>query len=212
MTIKNVAFIPARGGSKEIPRKNLVELAGRHLIYYSIASAQLSDVNEVWVSTDDTEIADVARTYGASVLFRPAELATDQSPSELALLHFAENVAFDQVAFLQATSPLIDAKVINIGLRLLNSYDSALTVSRNTQFIWTDQGPNYDICNRPRRQEMTPSYLETGGAFFTKRLNLMNSKNRISGRIGYVFVSKLQALDIDTIDDLELVSHVIQSI
>lgn len=209
--MKSVAFIPARGGSKEIPRKNLIDLAGHPLIYYGITAAQLSNADEVWVSTDDTEIANYAKALGASVLTRPAELATDTSPSELALLHFADNVTFDQVAFIQATSPLIDARIINNGIDLLKSYDSALTVTRNSQFIWNDLGPNYDIFNRPRRQEMSPSYIETGGAFFTNRNNLMKSKNRISGRIGYVFVSKLQALDIDSIDDLELVSHVITS-
>lgn len=206
---KTVALIPARGGSKEIPRKNIVNLAGRPLIEYSITTALLSNVDEVWVSTDDDEIADISMKAGAIVIERPAEFATDTASSESVLVHFTEHVEYDSMVFIQATSPLLSVKNINDGISLLTKYNSALTVVKNTQFTWGPSGPNYGLNRRPRRQDMQVSYLETGGAFFTSRAAFLSSLTRISGTIGYVITSKIEALDIDTIEDLELIDKIL---
>lgn len=211
-TLKNaVALIPARGGSKEIPRKNVINVAGRPLIEYSIETALLSNVNEVWVSTDDDEIARISKTAGAKVIERPAEYATDTASSESVLVHFTDNVEYESLVFIQATSPLLSVKNINDGISLLSKYDSALTVVKNTQFTWGASGPNYDLNQRPRRQDMEVSYLETGGAFFTTRGAFMSSLTRISGAIGYVITSKIEALDIDAYEDLELIDKIIKA-
>jgi CMP-N,N'-diacetyllegionaminic acid synthase len=206
---KTIALIPARGGSKEIPRKNIVNVAGRPLIEYSIETALLSNVNEVWVSTDDDEIANISTKAGAKILERPAELATDTASSEAVLGHFTEHVEYESLVFIQATSPLLSVKNINDGISLLSKYDSALTVVKNTQFTWGPSGPNYDLIHRPRRQDMEISYLETGGAFFTSREAFISSQTRISGTIGFVITSKIEALDIDTIEDLELIDKIL---
>ena len=108
-----LAIIPARGGSKGIPRKNLQPLAGKPLLAYTIEHARATPaVTRVVVSTDDVEIASVAQQYGAEVIWRPAEISGDTATSEAALLHaldhLRDNEGYepDLVVFLQATSPL----------------------------------------------------------------------------------------------------------
>ena len=87
--LKVVTLIPARGGSKGIPRKNIIDICGKPLIAYAIEASLKSDSSETWVSTDDDEIAKISREYGAKVIKRPSEIATDNATSESALLHFA---------------------------------------------------------------------------------------------------------------------------
>ena len=118
------AIIPARGGSKGIPRKNVVDLAGKPLIAWSIERAKATEsVSSVWVSTDDGEIAEVSRKYGAQVVIRPPEYATDKSQSEDALIHALDQIEnnsgrkVDIIVFLQATSPLRDKGDIGNAVR-----------------------------------------------------------------------------------------------
>lgn len=207
---KAVSIILARGGSKGIPRKNLVDINGRPLIAYAIQASLESTVDEVWVSSDDDEILAVSAGLGAKTIRRPAELATDTSSSEGALLHFAEHVDFERMVFIQATSPMIVAEDIDRALALLGEYDSVLSVTEFTQFVWIDGQPNYDINNRKRRQDSSPAYLETGSFFATTKAALLQSRNRLSGRIGYCEVPKLRAFDVDSYDDLELVRRLMR--
>jgi len=106
-----ITIIPARGGSKSIPRKNIIDFCGKPLIVWSIEQAQKSkNIQEVFITTDDREITEVARQSGAVVIQRPRELATDIASSEAALLHaiavIEKQRKIDLVVFLQATSPL----------------------------------------------------------------------------------------------------------
>jgi len=204
-----VTVIPARGGSKGIPRKNLVDLNGQPLIYYAITASLASGVDETWVSSEDEEILEVAASLGACTLRRPDELATDTASSESALLHFAEHVDFDRLVFLQATAPLVLAEDIDRAVALLDEYDSVLSVAEFTQFVWIDGVPNYDINHRRRRQDSAPAYLETGSLFATTREALLRSRNRLSGRIGYCVVPKLRSYDVDSEDDLEVARHLV---
>jgi N-acylneuraminate cytidylyltransferase len=207
---KRVSIIPARGGSKGIPRKNLVDLNGQPLIAYAIQASLASSVDETWVSSDDDEILAVSERFGARGLLRPAELAMDTSTSESALLHFAEHVEFEEMVFIQATSPMIIADDIDRALELLNEYDSVLSVTEFTQFVWIDGAPNYDINNRKRRQDSAPAYMETGSLFATTRQALLTSKNRLSGRIGYCIVPKIRSFDVDSPDDLDVVRYLMK--
>lgn len=202
---RTVTVIPARGGSKEIPRKNLVDVAGEPLIAHAIRASRASRVDETWVSSDDDEILAVAERCGARGLKRPAELATDTASSELALLHFAEHVPFDRLLFIQATAPLVAAADLDRALDMLAEHDAVLSVTPFSHFLWTDGRPSYDIDRRPRRQELPPTYVETGSFFATTREALLRSRNRLSGRIGLCVVSRLRSIDIDGQDDLELV-------
>jgi len=205
MVLKIVTIIPARGGSKGIPRKNIIDINGKPLISYAISSSIKSNVHETWVSSEDDEIKKISIQYGAKVLHRPHALSKDTSSSESALLHFSENVDFDILVFLQATVPMTIHQDINKGILMMDDFDSVMTVTENCQFVWNGNVPEYDIFNRPRRQECQQSYLETGAIYITTKKRLHETRNRISGRIGFLTVPKMRSVDIDTIDDLEVV-------
>lgn len=203
--MKSVSIILARGGSRGIPRKNIIDLCGKPLLAYSIEASLKSDVSETWVSTEDVEIAKIAEELGARVLKRPAEIAGDTSASEDALLHFAsEHRDFDILVFLQPTCPFIKKSDINAAIKLMNKYDSVISVSKFDQFVWSGSSPLYDIHTRARRQNREQTYIETGSMFVTSKASLLQSKNRISGSIGFVEVPKWRAIDIDSFDDLDL--------
>ncbi|MDA8630451.1 acylneuraminate cytidylyltransferase family protein [Flavobacteriaceae bacterium] len=206
---KAIVVIPARGGSKGIPKKNLVKICGKPLIAYAIEASLKSKVSETWVSTDNDEIANIAMQYGAKIMKRPAEISGDKASSEDALLHFTENNNnFKVLVFIQATCPFIEYNDINRALSMIKDYDSIISVSKFDQFLWRGNKPMYDIQSRKRRQDREPTYIETGSMFVTKKENLLNSKNRISGKIGFVDVPKWRSIDIDTLDDLKFAEKI----
>ena len=135
--MKIVSVILARGGSKGIPQKNIVNLNGKPLIQYSIDASNNSNVEETWVSTDCSKIKKISLTLGANVLDRPTHLATDISSSDSALLHFAENVDFEILVFIQPTSPLIkanDALIVDTTLLTIDNQVNKLynIITNNT--------------------------------------------------------------------------------
>ena len=202
---KSVTLIPARGGSKRIPRKNIVDIGGKPLIAYAIEASIKSNSTETWVSTEDDEIAKISRKYGAKVIKRPDEIATDNATSESALLHFTKEInAFDIIILLQATSPFVQDSDINKALMLMEKYDSVISVSEFDHFLWTGSKPMYDINNRPQTQSLEQRYAETGSIFVTTKKGLLKSQNRINGEVGFVKVPKWRSIDIDSYDDLEL--------
>jgi len=210
---KIISLILARGRSKGITKKNIINLNGHPLIYYTIKESKKSIVvnSNIWLSTDDKEIKNIALRYGIKVLDRPDELATDKSSSEDALLHFAENVDFDILIFIQPTSPLLKAKDINEGIyKIINEdYDSILSLSiANDLLMWDEniKPINYDLLNRGRRQERKNLYIENGAFYITKRECLLKSKCRISGKIGFVQIPYWRSFQIDNFDDLEGIS------
>ena len=211
--MKILSVILARGGSKGIPSKNIVDLNGKPLISYTIEASLQSNVDETWVSTDSSEIASVSSTYGASVIDRPNEISTDTSQSEEALLHFTDNHDFDIMVFIQPTSPLLKSIDINKGLELMSKYDSILSVTREHWIPkWSmDMNPlDWEIDNRPMRQDKEETFLENGAFYITKRKNLLQSKLRYSGKIGFVEMPLSRSFQIDTIDDLNLINTIIR--
>jgi len=209
--MKVVSLIPARKGSKGIQNKNLVDLCGKPLIYYSIKASIQSLVDETWVSSDSEKILDVSKKFGAKTLKRPSELARDETSSEDVLLHFAKNINFDVLVFIQCTAPFIISNDINNGIDKIKNYDSVVSVSETNQFFWDANGPLYDLNNRTRRQNSIKRYLETGSIFITSKINLLQSKNRLSGKIGLIKIPKNRSFDIDDHDDLEIVRLIMQS-
>ena len=206
---KIVSVIPARGGSKGIHRKNLVDLAGKPLVYYTIAASLRSRVDETWVSSDDDEILEVSRSFGARALKRPDYLATDKASTELALLHCTEHVDFDILVLLQATSPLTIPEDVDRSIDMLEEFDSVITVAELEQFVWTDGAPNYDIHDRKMRQDTTSEvFVETGALYATTRRVLVDTKTRMGGRIGFCKVPFARSLQVDSYEDLELVRKV----
>lgn len=210
MNIKTL--ILARGGSKGIPKKNIVDINGKPLIQYSIEAAKLSQAKDVYVSTDCATIMLEAIKHGAGVIMRPSNISGDKSKSEDALLHFANTVSFDILVFIQPTSPLIIPEDINKGLEMLGKYDSVFSAYKEHWIPrWnTSNAPdNWHINNRPMRQDMPEKWVENGAIYITKRECLEKSGLRYSGKIGILEMPQSRSFQIDTIDDLELIKKII---
>jgi CMP-N,N'-diacetyllegionaminic acid synthase len=213
------AVIPARGGSKGIPRKNLRLLAGRPLLVHTIEAAlEARRVDVVAVSTEDPEIARVARRAGAEVVERPLELATDEAPTEPALLHAVLEIEArrrrpaDAVLLLQATSPLRPSRAIDDAIELLfgAGCDSVVAVreDRGAHFTGRIEAgrfvPPYDPRSRRRRQELPPLYRETGALYAVRREILFSLGCRMGGDMRALVLPEEEALDIDSLADLKL--------
>ena len=222
---RTVAIIPARGGSKGIPRKNLIEFCGKPLIAWSIMQAKsASCIDSVWVSSDDLEILRIAECFGAQTIQRPPELSADTSSSESAWLHALDvieghNIDIDLVVAMQATSPIRESKDLDAGVNMLrkNAYDSVLSVAEvEDYFTWhiredgTTQPINYDYQNRKRRQEIDKRYLENGSFYIFRPSLLRLSSNRLGGRIGAYVMSKHKMFQIDSAEDIELCSAIMR--
>lgn len=213
-----LAIIPARGRSKRIPRKNLLPLAGVPLVAHSIRHARAATlVDEVIVSTDDPEIADVARAEGALVVVRPPELADDMATSESALLHVLDDRRAggrtdpDLVVFLQCTSPVRTSADVDVAIFTLEhqSADSLLSVAETKRFVWRDgrTGPkpvNYDYKARRREQDFAPHFEENGSIYLFQPWVLRRENNRLGGRIALFTMDYWSRFQIDSPEDLEL--------
>jgi CMP-N,N'-diacetyllegionaminic acid synthase len=205
--MKTVALILARGGSKEVPKKNIRLLSGEPLISYSINCAKYSEVDEVWVSTDNKAIKGISLGLGAKVIDRPDEFARDESPSEDAILHFAENIDFDVLVFMQPTSPLLRPSYINDGLEKMKEYDSVFSAYKEHWLPRWDMEINpigFDNDKRPRRQDRESVYVENGAFYITTKEKLLESKTRVSGNIGIVEMKMQDSFQVDSENDFKL--------
>lgn len=214
-----LALIPARGGSKSLPRKNVLPLRGIPLIAHTIRAAQAASlVTRVAVSTEDAEIATIARQFGADVVYRPIELASDEASSESALLHALEHLATndgyrpDILCFLQCTSPLTASEDIDNVLRALidADADTALAVTRFHYFVWRQDaqgnavGVNHDKASRPRRQDRDAEFLETGAVYAMVADGFRTARHRFFGRTVFHEMPTSRVLEIDDPDDFVL--------
>tara|TARA_R110001592_G_scaffold8379_3_gene45887 strand:- start:2108 stop:2740 length:633 start_codon:yes stop_codon:yes gene_type:complete len=210
--MKIVSVILARGGSKGIPRKNLINLQGFPLISYTIKESIKSNVNETWVSTEDNEIKTISKKYGANVVDRPSKFSTDTSQSEEALIHFAQNIECDFVVFIQPTSPLLNSKYINKGINMIKTYDSVFSAYKeHWQPRWTKNNKPYkwDISKRPRRQDKEELFVENGAFYINSRDSILKNKLRYSGDIGIVEMPLHKSFQIDEPDDLILINKLL---
>jgi CMP-N,N'-diacetyllegionaminic acid synthase len=213
-----VCIIPARGGSMRIPSKNLIPIAGMPLIAHSIRHALgAHSVSETWVSTDDAQIAAVARKEGAEVAMRPAEISGATAPSESALAHTLEvrrqrgDQDPDLVVFLQCTSPIRRRDDIDKAVAMLVSQraDSLFSGCENTALIWRlgAAGPvsiNYDYQRRRREQDMDPQVRENGSIYVFRPSILRQHQNRLGGRITVYEMDYWSSFQIDTPEHVEL--------
>ena len=212
--MKIVSIILARGGSKGIPDKNIIKLNHKPLIYYTINASQQSKVCETWVSTDSKKISLIAEKYGAKIINRPKEFATDTSSSEEALKHFSQEVNFDIMVFIQPTSPLLDASYINRGIDLIvsNHYDSVFSAYLEHWIPrWSlDVNPiNWDISDRPRRQDVSEQYVENGAFYITTKEQFLSSGIRYGGKTGIVEMPFKKSLQVDNYEDLEVIKKLL---
>jgi YrbI family 3-deoxy-D-manno-octulosonate 8-phosphate phosphatase len=211
-----IAIIPARGGSKGIPNKNLQTVGGITLLARTISTCLKSEsIATVYVSTDSDEIAAVASSSGALVIHRPVDISGDTASSESALLHALNEIEKtsslpNNVLFAQCTSPFITHTDIDGILELLKNHDSALTVTHNHAFIWRRDssgnaiGINHDSAIRLPRQQLDPEYKETG-ALYAMNIDLFRKHgHRFFGRIGMYEVPANRSMEIDEPEDLRL--------
>jgi YrbI family 3-deoxy-D-manno-octulosonate 8-phosphate phosphatase len=216
-----VAVIPARGGSKGVPGKNLRRVGGVPLIGRAVAAARNAGrVDRVVVSTDDDEIAAVAREWGAEVVDRPADLAGDAASSESALLHAldvlrARAVETSILVFIQATSPFVDPADLDdaIGRVAAGSEDVVFSAVESWGFLWRHgadgmRGINHDPARRPRRQDRAPEYLETGAFYVLDAAGFRVARHRFFGSTGVALVEQRHALEIDTAEQLRLANAI----
>jgi len=219
-----VTIIPARGGSKGIPKKNVHPVCGKPLIAYSIEQALAAgSIDKVYVSTDDPEIAKVSKKYGASIISRPVELSGDSASSESALVHAIEQIgtevksSIDYVVFLQATSPIRRQGALEKAIALIkeSKADSLFSASPLHTFVWRENNGNmesvtYDYKKRPRRQELAPEYLENGSIYIFKPWVLNQLNNRLGGKIIVFPMDPLDSFQIDDPEDLTVIEKIIE--
>lgn len=222
-----IAIIPARGGSKGIPKKNIIDFCGKPLITWSIEQALGSKyIKDVYISSDNKEILKIAKNAGAQTIIRPQKLAGDTSSSEETLLHAINYIQksnkekIDIIVFLQATSPLRTSEDINNAMKLFISQkaDSLFSAAVLEDFyIWNYQNEkltslNYDYRNRGIRQERTPVYLENGSIYIFKPEMLKKYNNRLGGKIAMFIMDYWKSYEIDKLEDIEIYEYFMQKI
>lgn len=222
----NVAFIPVRGGSKSIPKKNIKIMAGKPLLYWVIdAACKCNYIDKVFVCTESIEIQRTVETFldrdesykKIEIVGRSEESASDTASTEQVMLEFAEKHEFDAIALIQATSPLLQTLDLDKGFKLYNSpgTDSVLSVVHQYRFNWQycDDGSvkpiNYDAFKRPRRQDFGGYLVENGAFYITSREQLMRTHNRISGSIKCVEMDEESFFEVDEEKDWRIIESLL---
>lgn len=219
----NLAIIPARGGSKRIPRKNILDFLGKPIIAYSIEAAISCDLfDEVMVSTDDQEIAEVARKFGATAPFmRSKENSDDFSgPGDVALevIRYYEKAGknFDTCCCIYATAPLIQATRLIEGYNLIQNskFDTVYPVAKFNSPIWRsykieNNGQllfNFPENEKKRSQDLPDTFHDAGQFYWFKipQFLQLNNKNVFGNIKGAIVLDDLEVQDIDNMNDWEL--------
>ena len=219
MDKKIIALIPARGGSKGIPKKNIKIFKNKPLIVHTINYAlSCKLIDQVYVTTDCSEIKKIAINTGAKVINRPEKLALDESTTESAIEHALDklNNKPDIIVLLQPTSPIRPENSLEESLQIYSdgSYNSLLSISPTHKFFWNINKDiaeaNYDFMNRPRRQDIKKediSYLENGSLYIFSYNHFIKTKNRLGGKIGYIIFPEEFSLEIDTMLDFNILEN-----
>ncbi|MBE6084921.1 MAG: N-acylneuraminate cytidylyltransferase [Selenomonas ruminantium] len=214
-----LAVIPARGGSKGIPKKNIRLLAGKPLIAYAINTALSSKhISKVIVSTDSQEIAEVASSFGAEIVFRDESLSSDMVTLDPVIYHALgeaekNNDHFDAVITMQPTSPTLTMETLDAAIEhfLSGGYDTVISVVNRPHLCWGKNGgevyPLYE--KRLNRQELPPQYFETGG-FVIARHDAVQPYSRMGAKVSVFEVPERESVDIDDENDWLLVEHAFQ--
>jgi N-acylneuraminate cytidylyltransferase len=214
--MKTVAIIPARGGSKRLPNKNIMMLGGIPLLAHSILYAQKhSFIGEVIVSTDSLQIQEVALNYGAKVIIRPDNLSADFEPTVTALKHVLENhEKVENVILLQATNPLRPENLLEEAFTFFEKHqiDSLFTVSINSHKLGKIHDNrfipfNYEIGQRS--QDLEPLFYENGLLYISKANLIMENKIISNDAFPFEVNHPFASVDIDTQDDFDYADYLI---
>jgi len=214
-----VAIILARGGSKGIPGKNLIDFCGKPLIVWTIEQLQhAKGIHSIWVSSDSEAILAVSQGCGAEIIQRPAEISGDSATSESGWLHAVELIGdragnADIILAPQVTSPLREPSDLERGLSdfFAQKCDSMFSCSvAEDLFFWKKQSDgvwqsvNYDYKNRSRRQDIPTQYIENGSFYIFKKEVLRKYNNRLGGKIGITQMEFWKMFEIDSMEDLRM--------
>lgn len=218
--MKNIAIIPARGGSKRLPNKNILLLDGIPLIAHSIMYAQQNAnlIDAIFVSTDDEKIKEIALKYGAQVIERPKELSGDLEPTVSALKHCLESIndaSIENVILLQPTNPLRPENLFQQAFKTYhkNNYDSLFTVTKNHQKLGKIVSNkflpfNYEIGQRS--QDLGPLYFENGLLYISKVKAILNDEIITKNAFPYVVNNSFANVDIDTQEDFDYAEYLLK--
>ncbi len=214
-----VAIILARGGSKGIPGKNIIDFCGKPLIAWTIEQLHLvSEIDSIWVSSDSEEILSISQTCCAQIIHRPDNISSDAATSESGWLHALEIIEdkvgiVDIVIAPQVTSPLREPADIERGLRDFQEQkcDSMFSCSIAEDLYFWEKMPdgtlrsiNYDYKNRSRRQEIPKQYIENGSFYMFRPEILRQYNNRLGGKIGTTQMEFWKMFEIDSMEDLKM--------
>ncbi len=214
---KIIAVIPARGGSKRIPRKNIININGKPLLAYTIELAKkMPEFDAVVVSSEDDEILSVASSYGAEILRRSDELALDHTQDEPVLIHVVHELettgrTFEYVVMLQCTLPLRTLETVRkvIATGVNRDFDTVSTcVEDRSRYRRLRNGVLIPLDpNASRRsQEREPYYREADVCYIMKTQTLVDTGTLFGGTVEFVLVDEIENIDINTPFDLELVT------
>lgn len=205
--MKTVAVIPARGGSRGIPNKNIRLLNNRPLIYYSIKNAKDSKyIDEVIVTTDSEEIVIIARQMGVRVIMRTSDLCADDTTLDSVIYDAVKDVICSYVVTMQPTSPALQVPTLDSAIKYAveEKIDTLISVVNHPHLAWKEESgkkiPAYD--ERLNRQYLPPYYIETGAFMIAKR-EIITPTSRIGKNVDVFEISEQEALDIDTFEDLK---------
>ena len=215
-----VAIIIARGGSKGVPKKNIIDFCGKPLIAWTIIQCLNSrNISKVWVSSDSNEILNISKKYGANLIKRPDAISGDAESSESAWMHAVKYIEsqkepkIDYVLTPQVTSPLRNPDDFTEAIEqiIYEESDSLLSVAKVEDFfMWkkdVENNPvsvNYNYKDRKPRQHILDSYLENGSFYIFKPHILKNNQNRLGGKISLFEMEKHKMFQIDNHEDVEL--------
>ncbi|UOX34023.1 acylneuraminate cytidylyltransferase family protein [Flavobacterium sediminilitoris] len=212
---KTIAILPARGGSKRLPKKNIKLLGDIPLVAHSILYAKKhSFIKDVYVSTDDDEIKKIALEYGAKVIDRPKEISGDNEPTVSALKHVLETISveIENVVLLQVTNPLRQADLLQNAYQVFkdNNCESLFTVSQDYHKLGKIKNNKFEPFNYKfgqRSQDLDPLFYENGLLYITKANLILEdiiiSKNAFPFQINHIFAT----VDIDTKEDFEYAEY-----
>ena len=209
---QTIAFIPARGGSKSIPLKNIRPFCGQPLIYWNLQALENCDlIDRIVVATDAYQIAEVVNGFGfkkVEIYRRSTDNAQDQSTTESVMLEYLERTNTEMTAtfiLVQCTSPFTTSENYTSGLvkRKNTGTDSLLSVCKSKRFFWKPDGTplNYNPALRPRRQDFDGLLMENGAFYINSVENILSASNRLSGTVSLYEMPEYTALELDEEDD-----------
>ena len=218
---KFICLILARKGSKRIKNKNLVKINRKSLIEYTInAAAKVVSKKNIFVSTNDLKIINIAKKYKINFIKRPQSLCKDNSSSEDGIIHAIKSLKkirkIENVIFLQATSPLRDSKdIINCVQKYYKKkFDNIFSAFLAKRFIWIKKKKlsslTFDYKRRQRSQNLKKLIIENGAIFIFNAKKFLKFKNRIFGKFDFYEMEENKSFDIDNEQDLKIVKKLLK--